>query len=142
MNKRMIAWIAALTLLVAGCGAPKPNLATNPEDIVGTWFLIGIPGPGFHVQFQEDGAVHGATARDYVESHPVMKGRFWFEGTRLFVEDTLGVCSEDSAGSYEVHLLESGNLRFVNIEDECMSRVSLYQGQEKREGLIEFEPVP
>jgi hypothetical protein len=44
MNKRMIGWIAALTLLVAGCGAPKPNLATSPEDIVGTWFVTGLPG--------------------------------------------------------------------------------------------------
>jgi hypothetical protein len=83
-----------------------------------------------------------AVARDYVELHPTAKGRFWFEGTRLFVEHTLGRCSEDSAGIYEVHLLESGNLRFVKIEDECMTRVSNYQGQQKYEGLVEFEPVP
>ena len=42
-------------------------------------------------------------------------------------------------GIYEVELLENGNLRYIVIEDECLTRINYWAG---RIIEVEWEPVP
>ena len=148
--KRVVYILLAIGLfLLAGCGARGPKLASSAEDIVGTWYSsFGQP---TYMQLFEDGTKHGSSNRELVEDHPADIEKFRFEGTQLFLESTgRGFCGdvnhdgihEKEVGSYEVHLLENGNLRFVAIEDECAFRASELQGLVDGEITAEWEPVP
>ncbi len=130
----MTSLIAIVLILLAGCGASGPKLASSVEDIAGTWHSTISSA---EAQFNEDGAVlfrKGDT--------PFVAIEFRFEGTRLFFKDPSGhqcVLLGAEIGIYEVELLESGNLKFTVIEDECLIRVNYLAGR-----LIEaeWEPVP
>ncbi len=144
MNKLMVGSIAIAMLLIAGCGTagegpPEPGPITSVEAIVGTWQRTS--GSPWHIQFFEDGNMNSSGNPELVEDRPRDTDKFWFEGGQLFLETTsLGACDENIVGTYEVHLLENGNIQFVAIEDECAIRASSLFG---REGLTrEYEPVP
>ncbi len=134
MNKLVAGSIAIAMFLLAGCAASGPKLASSAEDIVGTWQST------IHseeVQLNEDG-----TWRSQSPDGGFATGEFRFEGTRYFDKASPGSeCTLIGAqiGIYEVELLESGNLKWILIEDECLTRVNYFAGR-----LIEaeFEPVP
>ena len=141
MNKLMAGAIVIAMFLLAGCGARGPKLATSAEDIVGTWQRTS-GGPRY-VQFLEDGTAHSSVGlKAVIEGHGQDQWKYRFGGTQLFIEETLGVCEEIPTGIYEVRMLENGNLRFVEIEDECASRVSFLAGRADEGRIREYEPVP
>ena len=143
MQKPIASLIAVGLLLLAACGpggAVEPGPITSFEDIAGTTYeRQGIGPPGF-IHFFEDGTFHGSSNRDLVED-PGAPQRFIvetrFEGTKVFLKDVKGDCLPDdnAEATYEIHLLENGNLQFVLIEDTCAARSSGFS-------LMELAPVP
>ena len=146
MNKLMAGSIAIAMFLVAGCGTagegpPESGLITSVEAIVGVWHRTS--GGSRYIQFFEDGTAHTSEGLEAViEGHGQTQWKNRFGGTQLIIEETLGNCDENPTGIYEVHLLESGNLQFVSIEDECASRVSFLAGRPDDGITREYEPVP
>jgi hypothetical protein len=111
----------------------EPGPVTSFEDIAGTYKR----GPGhspIYFQFFEDGTWHESSSRDLVEDRPQAIYETRFEGTKMFLKDTRGRCDDDPEATYEIHLLENGNLQFVAIEDTCAHRSSDFDA--------EWEPVP
>ncbi len=78
--------------------------------------------------------MHVSSNRDLVEDNPagVMETRF--EGTKLFMNQIKGACDDDPDATYEIHLLENGNLQFVAIEDKCAFRSGSLS--------VEYAPAP
>ena len=120
--------------------APALELATSSQDIAGLWF--GLP-TGLMVQFKENG-----TAQFGVDSDGTTLGydaQAWFEGTRLFIKfidyDGASEVCGTATGIYEVQLLDSGNLRFVEVQDECRFRADALQGTADAEIALEYNPV-
>ena len=135
MNKLLAGSIAIALFLIAGCAASGPKLASSAEDIAGTWHSTIA---SVELRLNADG-----TSRVQFGDGSANTGEFRFEGTRLYLKPLGGSneCVEMGAetGIYEVELLESGNLKFTVIEDDCLSRVNTIAGR-----LIEaeWEPVP
>ena len=114
-------------------GEVEPGPITSFEDIAG----IYKRGPGHfpvYMQFSEDGTLNWSLNPDLVEDRPtgVMETRF--EGTKVFLNEIKGTCDDDPDSTYEIHLLENGNLQFVEIEDTCAIRSSSL--------TVEWAPVP
>ncbi len=136
MQKRIASLIVVGLLLLVACGTDdeaEPGPITSFEDIAG----IYKRGPGhspIYFQFFEDGTWHASSNRDLVEDRPqnIMETRF--EGTTLFLKRTHGYCGDDPDATYEIHLLENGNLQLIAIEDPCAHRSSDFQA--------EWSPVP
>jgi len=144
--KRMIAPLIGIgLLLLSGCatGAPEEPLATEVDDIVGTWHktssVYAFMG---YIQFNADGTSRLGAAFDGVEVLAKVEGEFWFEGTELFWKDVSATapayehCMQPGkeTGRYEVQLLSNGNLNVIMLEDACPSRVACFTG-------AEWEPV-
>ena len=136
-------------LLLVGCGAaatPTPvpptatpsrafTLAASAGEIGGTWQRGRVEG-ALYIRFDEDGTFREAYALNELDSQPFSINSYQFEGTKLVTTQVSvsGVpsCGE-SIGSYEIRLLESGNIRIVAIEDPCTHRAGSVAG--------EYEPV-
>ena len=135
MQKPIASLMVVGLLLLAACGTGgevEPGPVTSFEDIAGTYQEQGPFPVYFH--FFEDGTFTRSTNRDLVEDRPSSITEVRFEGTKVFLTETKGVCDDDPNAIYEIHLLENGNLQFVLIEDMCAIRSSL-------DGA-EFKPVP
>ncbi len=134
--------IASLTvvgvLILAACGTGgevEPGPITSFEDIAGTTYDAGGVGGPFFAYFFEDGTAHGSSNRDLVVERPTVINENRFEGTTVFLHEIKGSCDDNPDATYEIHLLENGNLQYVEIEDPCASRSSnLPTG--------EFVPIP
>ncbi len=125
-------------LVLAACGTGgevEPGPITSFEDIAGTTYENQGPGGPWYYQFFEDGTWHGSSNRDLLEDRPSVIDETRFEGTKLFLKETKGFCDDDPEAIYEIHLLENGNLQFVEIEDTCGIRSSFFL-------LAEWAPVP
>ncbi len=139
MKRTKATGIAVALLLLTGSAirAQEPAFATNLKDVVGSWRTVVSPAPREHfLQFKEDGTYRIAHAPEELEHVPGHVGEFWFEGTQLFIKRTAsGECEKwiqdpdtgrmnpvPQTGAYEVQLLASGNLRFIEVEDGCFSR--------------------
>ncbi len=136
MQKLTTSLMAVGLLLLAACGTGgevEPGPVTSFEDIAGTYQDQG-PGQPVYFHFFEDGTITRSTNRDLVEDRPSSITEVRFEGTKVFLTETKGICDDDPNAIYEIHLLENGNLQFVLIEDMCLIRSSL-------DGA-EFKPVP
>ncbi len=94
----------------------------------------GVGGPDF-IYFFEDGTWHGSSNRDLVVDRPITIYETRLEGTTVFVNEIKGSCDDNLDATYEVHLLENGNLTFVAIEDPCPGRSSFFSE-------LEYAPVP
>jgi ketosteroid isomerase-like protein len=111
------------------------TLADSADDIVGTW---RNPGLNSAFRFNADGTYRYATRLGNLDDEPNVKGTFRFEGTKLLLEEAevvgVGGC-EDVPGipSYEVRLLESGNIQLGAVEDGCVRRSGALS--------LEYEPV-
>jgi hypothetical protein len=138
------------TLLLVGCGAPAATptpvpptaaptqaftLATSAVEIVGTWQRVKV-GDARYRRFDEDGTFRTAYALDKLDSQPYAINPYQFDGTRMVATEisVSGVpsCGE-KIGTYEIRLLESGNIRIVVLEDECSHRAGSVAG--------DYEPV-
>ena len=129
MKRTKATGIAVALLLLTGSvtRAQEPALATNLKDVVGIWRTVVSPAPREHfLQFKEDGTYRIAHAPEELEllRVPGHVGEFWFEGTQLFIKRTENDVPGNAVcigltGIYEVELLANGNLRFVEVEDEC-----------------------
>jgi hypothetical protein len=109
------------------------TLATSAEEIVGTWqWHLGTR----YIRFDEDGTLREADALDKLDSQPFAINSYQFEGTKMVTKEVSvsGVpsCGE-KIGSYEIRLLESGNIRIVVLEDQCTHRAGFV--------AAEYEPV-
>jgi hypothetical protein len=101
---------------------------TTPEELSGVWGFHSGPGFSEYWQFSQDGTFSRAASptRERLENSPAVKGEFWFEGIRLYLNISENRSVRDRClgdiGVYEVQLLQNGALRFELIEDECGSR--------------------
>ena len=107
------------------------TLAMSAEEIAGTWHA-----GNYYIRFDKDGTYRQAHALDKLDSRPYAISSYHFEGTKMVTTEVSvsGVpsCGKKS-GSYEIRLLESGNIRIVTIEDQCAGRRGDTAG--------EYEPV-
>ena len=108
------------------------TLATSAEEIVGTWLGAG----SFYIRFDEDGTFRQAHALDKLDSQPYAINSYQFEGTKMVITEVsvsgVPTCGM-KIGSYEIRLLESGNIWIVAIKDQCVPRAWDIAG--------EYEPV-
>jgi hypothetical protein len=119
--------MAVGVLILAACGTGgevEPGPITSLEDIAGTTYEFQGAGGPFFVYFFEDGTVHGSSNRDLVVDKPTTIHENRFEGTTVFLHQTKGSCDDNPDATYEIHLLENGNLQWVEIEDPCPVRSS------------------
>ncbi len=119
MQKPTASLMAVGLLLLAACGTDdevEPGPITSFDDIAGTTYERQGAGGVAYVHFFEDGTWHGSSNRDLVEDSPSVISETRFEGTKIFMTETKGFCSANPEAIYEIHLLEKGNLQFVEIE--------------------------
>lgn len=149
--KRSVLIGSMLLFLLVACGGASgettdadEDLATSPEDIVGMW-TRALEGSATSYYFKDDGTfnLHFSTDPELLENSPHLVGDYWFDGSQLNVRDveqfrftTTGMC--DGVGVYEVIMLETGNLLFRVVEDECAGRVDNLVGP----GLVDLEFRP
>jgi hypothetical protein len=128
----------------SGPDAVEPGPITSFEDIAGTTYLRQGPGGPNYLLFLEDGTVHSSPNTDLIVDDPVLIHETSFEGTSVFMTTTGAMCNQpDLGGTYEIHLLESGNVAFVPIdEDTCELRSANLHGFTDGEITVEFGPVP
>ncbi len=122
-------------LLLAACSTAEvePGAITSVEEIAGTTYERQGSGGQWYFHFFEDGTWHSSSSQDLVEDSPQVIHETRFEGTKIFVTETKGICDDPDA-IYEIHLLENGNLQFVAIEDPCAGRSGFLPA--------EWKPVP
>ncbi|MGD8759982.1 MAG: hypothetical protein PVJ07_06995 [Anaerolineales bacterium] len=127
------------TLLFVACGTPAATptqafiLAISTEEIAGTWMQRS---GALYIRFDEDETLREANALDELDSQPFAINSYQFEGTRMVLKEVSvsGVPScEESIDSFEIRLLESGDIQIVILEDECGHRAGSLAG--------EYEPV-
>ncbi len=124
MQKPIVSLMAVGLLLLAACSTAEiePGPITSFDDIAGTTYERQGAGTPFFFYFFEDGTIHGSSNRDLVEERPSIIKETSFEGTTAFLHEIKGFCADDPDATYEIHLLENGNLLFGAIEDTCASR--------------------
>ncbi len=136
MRKPIAGLMVVGVLILAACSTAEvePGPITSFEDIAGTTYESqGLGGP-FFLYFFEDGTWHGSDNRDLVVDTPNTIHETRFEGTTAFANQTKGSCDDNPEATYEVRLLENGNLQFVEIEDKCPIRSTFFS--------VELAPVP
>jgi hypothetical protein len=105
------------------------KLATTAEEVIGTWFA-----GNYYIRFNKDGTFRQAHALDKLESQPYAISSYQFEGTKMVITEVsvsgVPTCGK-KIGSYEVQLLESGNIRIVAIKDQCAPRAGELAGEYK-----------
>ena len=131
MQKPIASLMAVGLLLLAACGTGgevEPGPVTSFEDIAGTTYERQGLGITIYFHFFEDGTVHTSSNRDLVEDRPSDIFETRFEGTTVFLKETKATrCADNPDATYEIHLLENGNLQLVAIEDPCPVRASLWR---------------
>ena len=144
MQKPITSLMVVGLLLLAACSTAEevePGPITSFDDIAGTPYKRG-PSVGhdlrvahdLYVQFFEDGTWNISTIQALVEDNSIGIYETRFEGTKIFVTETQGICPDNPEAIYEIHLLENGNLTLVVVEDLCPHRSSEFRA--------EWEPVP
>jgi len=107
----------------------EPGPVTSFDDIAGT--IYRSPGTGLdqYLYFLEDGTINGSTNPDLVVDRPSDVRTTRFDGTQALITSTSSRCPQpDQGGTYEIHLLENGNVQFLAIdEDPCALRSSFLQ---------------
>ena len=121
---------------VATASPTTPGPITSFENIAGRTYRSQGAGAQQYVHFLEDGTMNGSTNPDLVVDRPSDVSTTRFDGTQVFITMTGARCPQpDQGGTYEIHLLENGNLQFLAIdEDPCAQRSSFLQRG--------FAPVP
>lgn len=99
-------------------GSLQPGPVSSFEDIAGITYERQGPGEEWYFHFFADGTFHESSNRDLVVDRPQRVIETRFEGTEVFITDN----SDCDQGTYEIHVLQNGNLQFVPIEDTCVAR--------------------
>lgn len=124
----------------------QPGPITSFEDIAGTIYRGQGGGLQQYMYFIEDGTMNVSTNPDLVADRASDVYTTRFDGTQVFITMTGSRCPQpDQGGTYEIHLLENGNLQFVAIdEDPCALRSSFLQQSLDRDGVPDggFVPLP
>ncbi|MGD0920043.1 MAG: hypothetical protein ABSB22_26700 [Thermodesulfobacteriota bacterium] len=111
--------------------AKAQMLATSAEEIFGTW----VAGSSHYLRFDQDGTFRGANTLDQLNSLPYSINSYQFNGTKMVITEVWGAIPANTCGekiaSYEIQLLESGNIRIVVIEDQCQRRAANIPGEYK-----------
>ena len=116
-------------------GEIRPGPVSSFDAIAGTYQRQGLGGQWFF-QFFEDGTIHVSQYRDFVEDRPQEIIETTFEGTKIFVTTNSAMCSQpDQGGTYEIHVLENGNLQFLAVDEDTCGGRSFWKGEQ-------WEPVP
>jgi len=115
--------------------ALPPVAITSFENITGTYRRQG-PGGHWYSYFFEDGTLHFSSNPDLVQGRPEVAFQTEFDGTKILMTTERSFCRQpDRGGTYQIQLLENGNLRFVAIgNDPCGSRSGIFPAQ--------WKPVP
>ncbi len=133
MQKPIANLMAVGLLVMAACGTGGEPI-TSFEDIAGTYQLLRPGGQvQMYIQFFEDGTIHYSSTRDLVEENPFAIVETRFEGTEVSLKAVKSACGGEGDATFEIHLLESGNLQFVLIEHKshtCAQRSDILQGAE------------
>jgi len=150
-----------LSLFLAACGTSQPDstaneeivedattedvvLATGPQDLQGKW-TRALEGSATSFYFKDDGTYHllHSTDPEALENSPGLIGEYWFDGSQLNLRDvemfralSIDMCAD--VGIYEVIMLETGNLLFRVVEDECEGRIDNMVGP----GFVDIEYMP
>ena len=140
--KSAVAMIMVMGLmLLSGCGTatpdptatplptetPAPILAMSADDIIGIWQL-GIGDHATFFQFDEDGTYRGAQrVLTNLQDSQQQLGQFTLEAglLTLVTSDESPLCAGQS-GTYEVLLLEGGQISFTLKEDPCTIRTEYW----------------
>ena len=116
-------------------GEIRPGPVSSFDAIAGTYQRQGLGGQWFF-QFFEDGTMHVSQYRDFVEDRPQEIIETTFEGTKIFVTTNSAMCSQpDQGGTYEIQVLENGNLQFLAVDEDTCGGRSFWKGEQ-------WEPVP
>ena len=129
MNNRLILLvIVMLTVMVSACteDPTTPELVTDMSGLLGLW--EPIPPASLWRVYREDGTFRMAETQDSLEA-PLVTGECWFEGSVLHLKEVSGdpewACGAEDIGQYEVQILESGEIKYVMVEDECNGRAAM-----------------
>jgi hypothetical protein len=105
------------------------TLATSAEKITGTWAM-----GNYYIRFDKDETFRQAHALDKLDSQPYAVNSYQFEGTKMVMTEIkvsgVPTCGK-KIGSYEIRLLENGNIQIVAIKDECAPRTGDMAGEYK-----------
>ena len=125
----------------------QPGPIASFEDIAGTYLRrgpdLGIMGTKVYFLFLNDGTIHSSEDTDLIADRPTVIYEARFDGTTVSITQTGGFCGQpDQGGTYEIRVLENGNLRFVGLDtDTCTSRSGLLLGLVDSEVTAEYEPL-
>jgi hypothetical protein len=136
--------VAAAILTLSGDGGDDvvaaspttPGPVTSFADIAGTIYQRQDSFDYF-VYFFEDGTLHVSANPDLVVDRPSGVFQTSFEDTKIFITTANSFCDQpDQGGTYELLVLENGNLMFVTVdEDSCGTRSGNFLN-------TEFVPIP
>ncbi len=137
MQKPIASLMAVGLLVLAACSAAEvePGPITSFDDIAGIYENQNRLYFAGYLHFFEDGTWQASSNRDLVDDRPSQIWESRFEGTKVFLKQTKGICKDNPDAIYEIHLLENGNLQLVAIEDPCPRRGGGWDG-------VEYAPVP
>ena len=109
---------------------------TSFDDIAGRIYLSQGFGPDDYVYFFEDGTMNISTNPDLIVDRASDVYTTRFDGTHVLITTNGSRCPQpDQGATYEIRLLENGDLQFlVQDEDPCALRSGFLQRG--------FEPVP
>ncbi|MFB3113227.1 MAG: hypothetical protein ACE10G_14445 [Gemmatimonadales bacterium] len=121
---------------VVAASPTTPGPVTSFADIAGTIYQRQNTGPYF-VSFFEDGTYNYSTNPDLVVDRPSGVFQTSFEDTKILITTANSFCGQpDQGGTYEVLVLENGNLMFVAVdEDSCGLRSGNFSN-------TEWVPIP
>ncbi len=130
---------------VVAASPTTPGPVTSFADIAGTTYERQGNEPRYLV-FLVDGTMNSSSTPDLVVDRPSDVYTTRFDGTQVFITSPPNSrCPQpDQGGTYEIHLLENGNLQFVAIdEDPCAQRSSFLQALD-RDGVSAggWGPIP
>ena len=140
----LVIGVAAAILTLSGDGgddvvAASPATSgpiTSFDDIAGTIYQRQNTGPYF-VSFFEDGTYNYSSNPNLVVDRPSGVFQTSFEDTKILITTANSFCDQpDQGGTYEVLVLENGNLMFVAVdEDSCGTRSGNFSN-------TEWAPIP
>lgn len=129
--------VAAAQDVEAPAGAER---VASLDEIAGWWKAVQggdgvmhIEGNGTWTLFYE---------QEPMADGPRAMGEIRVEDSRFLIAENVwgdeAVCGD--TGTYEVHLLTDGHIKFVAIEDNCQHRLDTLQGKGSLNGSIEWMP--
>lgn len=108
--------------------ATDPGAISDPSALVGVW--RGKPAGGILEIDDNLQTTFAQNMDDLLGNRDVptlYRGSIRFDNNTISFEDSR--CQVEGAGTYEVHAVEDGGIRFVMMEDECTDRVNNLLGQ-------------